>query len=190
MSTTSLRPYLQLPHLLSLTWLAYPILSLVFIVFRLQLSSATAQSSVASAKSELLSSCKAAEKAATGAASYPRYMAISTNKEFADAVNTMMNGAREALVLTLTVMEAIINFIVDMYRSTFLCFLELVIRGALGILIAAADAVSTLCLVLFCKLSVLIRIQSSPVLSIPQLAAFAPLSKIASVASIQRFKPP
>ena len=31
----NIRPYLQLPHLLSLTWLAYPILSLIFIVFRI-----------------------------------------------------------------------------------------------------------------------------------------------------------
>lgn len=71
----------------------------------------------------------------------PRYMAAATNAQIADAVNGTMNGARAALVLTLTVMEAIINFIVDMYRSTFLCFLELVVRGALSILIGAVQEV-------------------------------------------------
>ena len=59
-----IRPYLQLPHLLSLTWLAYPILSLVFVVFRLQLSSGSAQDAVANAKEDLLASCKAAAAAA------------------------------------------------------------------------------------------------------------------------------
>jgi hypothetical protein len=71
----------------------------------------------------------------------PRYMASATNARIADAVNGTMNGARAALVLALTVMEAIINFIVDMYRSTFLCFFELVVRGALSILIGAVQEV-------------------------------------------------
>ncbi|KAI0687893.1 hypothetical protein BC835DRAFT_1419600 [Cytidiella melzeri] len=137
--STTLTPYLQLPHLLSLTWLAYPILSLLFVAFRLQLSSASAQSAVDSAKDTLLTSCQAAEKAATATASMPRYMATATNARIADAVNDTMNGARAALVLSLTVMEAIINFIVDTYRSTFLCFLELVVRGGLSILIGAVQ---------------------------------------------------
>ncbi|KAF8973047.1 hypothetical protein BDZ97DRAFT_1936005 [Flammula alnicola] len=140
--TTTLTPYLTLPHLLSLTWLAYPILSLIFVAFRLQLSLADAQSAVVSAKGDLLTSCKAAEQAATSAASMPRFMALATNKQYADAVNASMNAARAALVLALTVMEAIINFIVDLYRSTFLCFLELVIRGGLAILIGAVQEIN------------------------------------------------
>ncbi|KAJ3555009.1 hypothetical protein NM688_g2805 [Phlebia brevispora] len=140
---TTLKPYLELPHLLSLTWLAYPILSLLFVAFRLQLSSASASDAVSSAKDDLLASCKAAEQAATAAASMPRYMAVATNARITDAVNDTMNGAREALVLALTVMEAIINFIVDTYRSTFLCFLELVVRGGLSLLIGAVQELST-----------------------------------------------
>lgn len=138
---TTLTPYLQLSHRLSLTWLAYPILSLLFVAFRLQLSSASAQDAADRAKDDLIASCRAAEKAATAAASMPRYMARATNEQIVDAVNGTMRGARAALILALTVMEAIINFIVDMYRSTFLCFLELVVRGALSILIGAVDEV-------------------------------------------------
>jgi len=139
--TTTLTPYLQLPHLLSLTWLAYPILSLIFVAFRLQLSLADAQNAILGAKDDLLTSCKAAEEAATSAASMPRFMALATNKQYADAVNGSLNAARAALVLALTVMEVIINFIVDLYRSTFLCFLELVVRGGLAILIGAVNEV-------------------------------------------------
>ncbi|CAA7261757.1 unnamed protein product [Cyclocybe aegerita] len=142
--TTTLTPYLQLPHLLSLTWLAYPILSLIFVAFRLQISLADAQDAVASAKDDLIASCKAAEEAATSAASMPRYLALATNKQFADAVNGSMNAARAALVLSLTVMEAIINFIIDLYRSTLLCFLELVVRGGLALIIAAVQEVNQL----------------------------------------------
>jgi hypothetical protein len=140
--SSTLTPYLQLPHLLSLTWLAYPILSLAFVAFRLQLSLASSQDSVANAKDNLLASCRAAERAATSTASMPRFMAIASNEQFADAVNGTLNGARATLVLALTVMEGIINFIIDIYRSTFLCFLELVVRGGLAILIGAVQEVS------------------------------------------------
>ncbi|KAG6891582.1 hypothetical protein C0992_003610 [Termitomyces sp. T32_za158] len=138
-SSSTLTPYLQLSHLLSLSWLAYPILSLIFVAFRLQLSLASAQDDIASAKSNLLASCHAAEKAATSAASMPRYMAIASNDQFADVVNGSLNAARATLVLALTAMEGIINFIIDLYRSTFLCFLELVVRGGLEILIGALN---------------------------------------------------
>ena len=139
--TTTLTPYLQLPHLLSLTWLAYPVLSLIFVAFRLQLSLSSAENDIATVKNDLLASCSAAEQAATAAASLPRYMALATNQQFADAVNGSMGVASVALINALTAMEAIINFIIDMYRSTFLCFLELVVKGGLAIVIAAAQAV-------------------------------------------------
>ena len=68
-------------------------------------------------------------------------MALATNQQFVDAVNGTMNGAREALILSLTVMEAVINFLVDIYRSTFLCFIELIVRGTLAVLIGAVQEV-------------------------------------------------
>ena len=138
---STLTPYLQLPHLLSLTWIAYPILSLAFIAFRLNLSLSSANDSIASAKDDLLASCKAAETAATSAASMPRYLAIASNEQFVHAVNSSLDAARETLVLALTAMEGIINFIVDIYRSTLLCFLELIVRGALALLIDAVNEV-------------------------------------------------
>ena len=141
-SSTTLTPYLTLPYILSLTWLAYPIISLLFVAFRLAISSGSAQDSVDDAKATLLASCAAAEKAATTAASLPRYMAIGTNKTLAASVNLMMSAARGTLVLSLTIVESIINFVIDIYRSTFLCFVELVVRGGLSILIGAVEEVS------------------------------------------------
>jgi len=139
--TTTLTPYLQLPHLLSLTWLAYPVLSLIFVAFRLQISLASAESDIASAKNDLLAGCSAAEQAATVAASLPRYMALATNQQFANAVNDSMGVASTALINALTVMEDIINFVIDTYRSTYLCLIQLVVQGGLAIVIAAVQEV-------------------------------------------------
>ncbi|TFK26511.1 hypothetical protein FA15DRAFT_755009 [Coprinopsis marcescibilis] len=134
-----LAPYLTLPHLLSLTWLAYPILSLVFVAFRLQAALASSQDAIANAKQNLLSSCLAAERAATSTASMPRYMALAANEQFADAVNASLNAARSALVFSLTAMEGIINFLIDLYRSVFLCLLELIVRSGIQIMLSAVQ---------------------------------------------------
>lgn len=147
---TTYKPYLTLPHLISLTWLAYPVISLLFVAFRLQISSSQAQDAVADAKASLLTSCTAAQTAATGVVSMPRFLAEGTNQQFVKAVNDSIEGARIALTLSLTVMEAIVNYIVDTYRSTFLCFLELVIKGGLALLIAAVQEVRVF---LCCSLS-------------------------------------
>ncbi|KLO04385.1 hypothetical protein SCHPADRAFT_755634, partial [Schizopora paradoxa] len=140
---TTLKPYLTFPYLLSLVWLSYPLLSLLFIAFRLQMSSTTAQDSIADAKADLLKTCLAAEKAATAAASMPRYLAVASNKQIADAVNDTMNAARAALVLALTILEGILNFVIDIYRSTFFCFLELVVQGGLSLLIGAVNEINS-----------------------------------------------
>ena len=135
-------PYLQLPHLLSLAWVTYPVISLIFVAFRLQLSLASAENGLDNVKHGLLASCTAAEKSATAAASLPRYLAETSNQQFVDAANGVMNGAQSALLMSLTILEATINFIIDIFRSTFLCLLEL----AMGIgLSLVTDAVQAVC---------------------------------------------
>ena len=140
-SRSGLTPYLQLSHILSLTWLAYPILSLIFIAFRLNISSESAQTAINNAKGDILTGCLAAQRAASSAASMPRFMALATNDQIIDTVNGSMEAARVALILSLTIMEAVINFVVDTYRSTFLCFLELIVRGGLSLIIGATQEV-------------------------------------------------
>lgn len=139
---TSLTPYLTLSHLLSLTWFTTPILSLIFVIFSLQLSLTVAQNALNKAKVNLLASCLAAEQAATSTVSMPRYLALSTNKQFAEAVNGSLEAARITLVLSITILESVLNFVIDMYRATFLCLLEFVVRGGLAILLGAVDGVS------------------------------------------------
>lgn len=96
---TALTPYLTLPHLLSLTWLAYPVISLFFVAFRLIDSTSSAKDGVADAKANLLTSCLAAQRAASSAASMPRYLAIGSNEAIQTAVNASMDAARLTMIL-------------------------------------------------------------------------------------------
>ncbi|CAE6400145.1 unnamed protein product [Rhizoctonia solani] len=139
---TALKPYLTLPYLLSLTWLATPIISLLFIIFRLIISQGAAQDSVEDAKGVLIASCAAAERAAQGVGSIGSFMAAGTNRQIEAAVNGTINAARGTMIFSLTALQGIIEFVIDMYRSIFLCFLELVIRGGLAIIIGALTEIT------------------------------------------------
>jgi hypothetical protein len=93
-----LTPYLTLSHILSLSWLAYPIISLLFVAYRLLDSTSIFQDSVADAKQDLMASCLAAERAASAAASMPRYLAINTNDSIVDAVNAALDAAKQTMI--------------------------------------------------------------------------------------------
>jgi hypothetical protein len=94
-----LRPYLTTPQLISLAAFASPLISLLFILFRLSASSDVAQQSVADAKGSFQASCLAAERAASVGASLPRYLAIGTNEKLTESVRATIEGVR--IVLTL-----------------------------------------------------------------------------------------
>lgn len=93
-----LTPYLTLPHHLSLTWLATPILSLIFVAFRLILSTSDAQSATDDAKKDLLASCNAAQTAASVAVNLPRYLAESMNRDIEKSINASIDAARDTMV--------------------------------------------------------------------------------------------
>jgi hypothetical protein len=94
-----LRPYLTTAQLISLAALASPIVSLIFVLFRLRSSSDVAQQSVSSAKDSLQASCLAAERAASVGASLPRYLAQGINEQITDSVRATMEGVRIGLTL-------------------------------------------------------------------------------------------
>jgi hypothetical protein len=119
----------------------YPVISLIFVAFRLQLSLASAENGLDNVKHGLLASCSAAEKSATAAASLPRYLAQTSNQQFADAANGVMNGAQSALITSLTILESTLNFALDMYRSTFFCLLELAVGVGISLVDDAVQAV-------------------------------------------------
>lgn len=94
-----LRPYLTTAQLISLAAFASPLISLLFVLFRLQASGDVARDSVNESKNALQASCLAAERAASVGASLPRYLAQGVNHQITDACIATMEGARIALTL-------------------------------------------------------------------------------------------
>lgn len=94
-----LKPYLTTAQLISLAVLASPVISLIFVLFRLQSSSGAAQNSIEDTKGSVVASCKAAEHAASVGASLPRFLAQGTNEQITHAVRGTIEGVRLALTL-------------------------------------------------------------------------------------------
>lgn len=137
-----LQPWLGLRARLFLAPISIPLISLLFVAFRLIMSSHDVNDSVSSAKTSLLSSCHAVEATASLAASLPHFLAATTNDQLAQSVTATVRGAARVFDLSITAIEKILSYIVDSYKSLFVCFMELLVRGSLAVLIEAVQLIS------------------------------------------------
>ncbi|SYW83907.1 related to PRM1 - Pheromone-regulated multispanning membrane protein [Ustilago bromivora] len=140
--TPTLKPSLGLPSRLLLSTLSIPLISLLFVAFRLLSSSRNASDSVASTKASLLSACHNAESVASLTASLPHFLATTANVHLSQSITSSVHGAARVFSLSLTAIEKVLTYIIDSYRSLFLCFMELLVRGSLAVLIEAVQLIS------------------------------------------------
>jgi hypothetical protein len=142
--TEPLPPYLTSRPLLCLTLLSPPILALLLALFTLTLLATQATGSVAAAKREILAGCTAAERASRVLDHVPALMREQGEKALKKAVEGGVSGVGVVLMLAITIIQEVLKFLVDTFRSTYMCCLELVIFGALAILIGAIKEVHQL----------------------------------------------
>lgn len=67
---------------------------------------------------------------------------MQTNQEAIRATQASILAIGTMLMDAIAIIEAVVNFIIDTYRSMLLCTIELAVRGTLGILISAVQTVS------------------------------------------------
>ncbi|PWN52083.1 hypothetical protein IE53DRAFT_367513 [Violaceomyces palustris] len=137
-----LQPWLGLKARLALAPVSTVLVSLVFVMMRLLMSTDDVDSNVDAAKTKLLGACKGAEIASSVAASLPHSMADSANQRTEKSVEGTVQEAGRLLYLGVVAIEAILVYLVDSYRSMYLCFIELLVRGTLSVLISAVEIIS------------------------------------------------
>ncbi|CDW98459.1 hypothetical protein, partial [Sporisorium scitamineum] len=137
-----LQPWLGLRARLFLSPISIPLISLLFVGTRLWMSSNDANNSVSSAKTNLLSACDAVEGTASLAASFPHFLAATTNLQLAQSVTSTVHGAARVFDLSMVAIEKVLVYIVNSYKSLFMCFMELLVRGSLAVLIEAVQLIS------------------------------------------------
>ncbi|MBW0512715.1 hypothetical protein O181_052430 [Austropuccinia psidii MF-1] len=138
-TSSGLQPYLGLRARVSLAWLAYPILVLLLVLIQLFLTLQSIQDGVSDAKQRLLASCSGVEGAASVAVSIPHFMAEQTNDALVIGAERIVHGLAVVLDISIRAIEAIVLYIIDTYRSLYLCLAEFVVRASLALLIAAAE---------------------------------------------------
>ncbi|RDW82206.1 hypothetical protein BP6252_03318 [Coleophoma cylindrospora] len=134
-------PYLGLRARLSQVWINRWTILLVLIICRLLLAINDINHSIAQAKTQALSACTSVENVGSAMASMPHYLSEGVNALAADGVTHAVNGLMDMLLLTVTGVEEIVLFIINMMTSTYVCLITLAISGSLHVAIQMIEEV-------------------------------------------------
>ena len=134
-------PYLGLRSRLSQVWINRWTILLALIICRLLLSLRDINYDVNNAEQEALSACTSVENVGSAMASMPHYLSDGVNALAADGVTHAVNGLMDMLMLTITGVEEIILFVINMMTSTYICLLTMAISGSLHVAIEMIEDV-------------------------------------------------
>lgn len=134
-------PYLGLRARLSQIWINRWTVLILLIICRLLLAVGTINHDIASAKTEALSACTSVENVGSAMASMPHYLSQGVNAIAADGVTKAVNGLMDMLMLSITGVEEIVLFIINMMTSTYVCLITLAVSGSLHVAIEMIEKV-------------------------------------------------
>lgn len=136
-----LASHLKSRSLLALQVLSPPVLAILIVLITLIITTTGAHVQVDGAKREILAGCASAQKALAALRAVPEMLEEKSRETSIEAVEVSVRGVGKALILALTVIEALISFLVDTYQATYLCCFQFVIFGGLALLIGAVEEV-------------------------------------------------
>lgn len=138
----AITPYLGLRSRLSQVWINKWTILILLILVRLLIAVGSINHDLGSAERESLSACTSVESMGSTMASMPHYMSRGVNEMTASGVETAVNGLMSMLLLTITGVEEIIIFFINVLTQTYLCLITLVISGSLHAAIKILDEAS------------------------------------------------
>ena len=97
---------------------------------------------LASAKSEALSACTGVESMGSAMASMPHYLAAGVNDLAGTGIEKAVQGLMSMLLLSITGIEEIVVFVINMMTSTYMCLITLVVAGALHVALQVIEDAS------------------------------------------------
>ncbi|EDN03792.1 plasma membrane fusion protein PRM1 [Histoplasma capsulatum] len=128
----AITPYLGLRSRLSQIWFNRWTILLLLILARVLVAIGSLDGNLVSAKREALSACSSVESVGSTMASMPHYMAQGVNELTATGVEKAINGLMSMLELTVTGVEEIFVFFVNVMTQTYLCLITLVVSGMMN----------------------------------------------------------
>lgn len=103
--------------LLFLTLLSPPVLGIIIILTSLILITSQSHSQIASAKREILAGCAAAEKVLVALNALPDVLEEKSLAATVELISRSVRGVGTALMLALNVVRAVLEFLIDTFRS-------------------------------------------------------------------------
>ena len=141
-SAPEITPYLGLRARLSQIWINRWTVLLFLILVRVLIAIVGLHHDLDSAKTQALSACNCVESIGSAMASMPHYMSKGVNELTAAGVDKAVSGLMSMLFMTITGVEELVVFYINMLTSTYLCLITLVIGGSLHVALQVAEDVT------------------------------------------------
>lgn len=136
-----LTPYLGLRARLSQVWINRWTILILLVLIRSLLAIGSLNTNLSSAKRQALSACTGVENVGSTMASMPYYMSSGVNELTASGIEKAINGLMSMLLLSITVVEEIFVFYINLLTSTYVCLITFAVGGSLHIAIDVAEDV-------------------------------------------------
>jgi len=140
--TPYLTPYLGLRARLSQIWINRWTILLLLVLVRTLIAVANLDDNLDSARAKALSACTSVENMGSAMASMPHYMSQGVNELTASGVEKAVNGLYSMLDLSVTGVEEIVVFIINVLTSTYVCLITLAVSGSLHAAVELAQEVT------------------------------------------------
>ncbi|KAF2214888.1 hypothetical protein CERZMDRAFT_110447 [Cercospora zeae-maydis SCOH1-5] len=134
-------PYLGLRARLSQTWINRWTILLLLVLIRTIFAIASVDDNLGIARKQALSACTSVEDVGSAMASMPHYMSRGLNELTAESIEKAIDGLMQMLLLTLTGVEEIVVFVINMLTQTYVCLITLAISGGLHVAVSVAEDV-------------------------------------------------
>lgn len=135
-------PYLGLRARLSQVWINRWTILLLLVLVRTLIAISGLHHELDSAKTQALSACSGVEDMGSAMASMPHYMSQGVNELTAHGVEKAVNGLMSMLLLTITGVEEIVVFYINMLTSTYVCLITLAVSGSLHVALKVVEDAS------------------------------------------------
>ena len=139
----NITPYLGLRARLSQVWINKWTILLLLVLARTLIAVTGLHHDLASAKKEALSACTGVESVGSAMASMPHYLSAGVNELAASGIEKAINGLMSMLLLSITGVEEIVVFYINMLTSTYVCLITFAVSGSLHAAIQIAEDVNS-----------------------------------------------
>ena len=141
-TVSNITPYLGLRARLSQVWINRWTILLILLLVRLLIAVASLHHELGSAKSEAMSACTAVESMGSAMVSMPHYLAAGVNDLAGTGIEKAVDALMSMLLLSVTGIEEIVVFVINMMTSTYMCLITLVVAGSLHVALQVIEDAS------------------------------------------------